>query len=371
MTTQVRLWHSWRAQLRQLLAGIRATRVDGLAILALGMVWSGSVALPQIAASLPFEVDDLSTERRLRRWLSNDHVEVRSLWAALLPALVRRFPHPRPLFVFDPTPHVDAFTVLALGLVVHRRVMPVAWRLVPQQSTWPKPMEVLLRELLVELQTALPPTCEPTLLVDRGITSAAMIDLCRELGWHYVFRVNTGPEQANRVRLASGEERHLWSLVTRAGQRWTGTVEVFKGAGWRRVHLTIHWDLAAAEPWILLSDRPAGGARVHEYRCRARCEATYLDCKTRGWDVETTKLTVEARLERLLLGLHVAFWWAHQLGLHAIRTGRRHCYDRRDRRDLSVVKLGFRLFADCMAHQRLPPLLFAFRNNEWRLRAFP
>lgn len=254
---------------------------------------------------------------------------------------------------------------------MHRRVLPVAWRLVPQQRGWPERMEPLLRALLETIQAALAPGTEPVLLVDRGITSAAMVDLARELGWHVVFRVNAGPAQTNRARLSPADERRVGDLVTKPGQRWTDEVDLFKAAGWRRLQLTIYWERGADEPWILLSDEPGGGARVREYRRRARCEATYLDCKSRGWNVEATKLKAEPRLNRLLLGLHLAFWWAHQLGLQVIRSGQRHRYDRRDRRDLSVIKLGWRAFADRLFRDQLPALLFAFRDDQWRLTTFP
>lgn len=269
---------------------------------------------------------------------------VAAIWTTLLPALLRQYPGLRPIFVFDPTPHLDRFTVLAVGLVVHCRVMPVAWRLVPQQNAWPERMEPLLQELLETVQAALAPGTEPILLVDRGITSAKMVDLVRKLGWRAVFRVNAGPTQTNRVRLSPNDERRVWQLVTKPGQRWTGEVDLFKEVAWRRLHLTIPWDRIAARPGILLSDAPAGDACVREYRRRTRCEATYRDCKRRGWDVEATKLTAEDRLNRLLLGLHLAFWWSHQLGLQVIRLGERSRYDRRDRRDLSVIKLGWRAF---------------------------
>lgn len=371
MATRTRLWHSWELQLRRLLPGVRKTRVDGLAMLVLGMIWSGAVALTQIAAALPFAVDDASTERRVRRWVANDRVEVGAIWAEVLPALLRQYPGPRPIFVFDPTPQLDRFTVLSVGLVVHRRVLPVAWRLVPQQADWPERMEPLLRELLQSVRAALAPGTEPVLLVDRGITSAAMVDLGRELGWHMVFRVNAGPKQTNRVRLSDADERRVWQLVTKPGQRWTGEVDLFKTAGWRRLHLTIHWDRTADEPWILLSDEPGGIARVRDDRRRTRCEATYLDGKRRGWDVERSKLHAPERLNRLLLGLHLAFWWSHQLGLQVIRSGQRHRYDRRDRRDVSVIKLGWRAFADRLLREELPALRFSFRDDHWRLTTFP
>lgn len=369
MASSMRLWHSWQRQLREMLPMIRVTRVNGLALLVLGMVWSGSVALTQIAAAVPLRVADSSTERRLRRWLANDHVDVALIWAALLPVLLRRVATPRPVFVFDPTPQQDRFTLLSLGVVVHRRVLPVAWRLVPQQTAWDTPLAPLVRAMLSEVTAALPAEATPTLLVDRGLTSAALIDVCRELGWHFVFRLNAGPTQTHRVRMPDGTEHDLWRLVTKPGQRWSGTVALFKQAGWRTVALTIRWERGQTTPWVLCADELTGGACVQCYRLRGRCEASYLDGKSRGWQLEATKVTDPARLNRLLLGLALAFWWTHQLGRQVMRAGQRTRFDRHDRRDLSLIKLGRRAFADALDHHRLPALLFTFHHHAWHLLA--
>ena len=160
-------------------------------------------------------------------------------------------------------------------------------------------------------------------------------------------------------------------VVTKPGQRFTGVVDRFKDAGWRTLQLTIHWDATASEPWILISDAPAGTARVAAYRKRSRCEATYLDLKSRGWAIEATKLTHAARLDRLLLGLHVAFWWAHDLGLRVIRTGERSRYDRSDRRDKSVVKLGWAMVADRMRQERLPQLALRLPRRDLAIELRP
>lgn len=371
MTAQQRLWHTWRGQLRALLPEVRVTRVDGLALLVVGLLLAKHVALTRIAAAAPAAADDPSIERRLRRWLANDAIAVGAIWGRVLPAVLGAARSAHPLFVFDPTPPSDRFTVLVVGIVEHTRVLPVAWRLVPQQAAWPVPMEELLRAMLAEIAAALPTGTTPTLLVDRGITSARMVDVCRAAGWGFVFRVNAGPTQTNRARLADAEERRVWDLVTGPGQRLARPIALFKDAGWREVQLTIHWGRGEAEPWILVSDAPAGAARTAEYRRRSRCEATYLDLKSRGWDVEATKLTDPARLDRLLLGLHLAFCWAHGLGLRAIRAGERHRYDRRDRRDKGVIKLGWAVLAARLRAGRLPALPFSRDNGTWRLSYAP
>lgn len=369
MQTRIRLLHDWTRQVRALLPGVRASRTAVLAVFALGMLWAGSVTLLRVAAVLPLAATDPSTERRLRRWLANPAVVVAELWRPLLPALLANKAEQEIVLVFDPTPQNGTAAVLVLGIVDHRRVLPLAWRVLPQQAAWPDRQIVYLRAMATEVAEALPPGCVPTLVADRGITGPEVIDLCTALGWHYVLRVSVGPTQPNRVRHAGAPEGRLWELVAAAGGpggRWAGAVALFKDAGWRAVELTIRWDRGAAEPWVLVSDRPAGTARVREYRRRVRCEATYEDGNQRGWHVEASRVVALDRFDRLLLALHLALWWAEQLGLRAIRAGHRRRFDRADRRELSAPRLGRLWFEDTLAHDRRPPLPFAHRLGRWR-----
>lgn len=365
MTPRLRLWHSWNTQLGALLPQMRVTRVRILALFVLGTLWSGQLALLRVAATLPLAATDVSTERRFQRWLANEAVVVPVWWCALLPALLVGKAGQELTLVFDPTPQNGTATILCLSLVVHKRTLPVAWRVVPQQSAWAERQITYLHAMVEEVQSALPSGCVVTLLTDRGITGPAVIDLCRAIGWHYVLRVNAGPTQTGLVRTAAGVQC-LWELMTGPGQRWVASVELFQGAGWRSVELTIRWDRGAQEPWVLVSDRPAGGARVREYRRRVHAEATYADAKRRGFDIERSKVTILTHLDRLLLVLHLALWWAQQLGLRTIRQGQRRRYDRHDRRDLSVLHLGRARMRDQLDRDDLPPLPFHQRGRQWR-----
>ena len=366
MSTRRRLLHDWARRVGALLPGVRATRSRTPALLALGLVWAGSAALPRVAAALPVAAADASTEHRLRRWLANPAVVVAEAWAGLLPALLAGRAGREALLVLDPTPQNGRFTVLALGLVCRKRVLPVAWRVLPQQERWPRPQIAYLREMLAEVAAALPPGCAVTVVGDRALPSAAVVDACRELGWAALFRLSADARQGHHARLADGRVRPLWELATGPGQRWSGPAELFKADGWRPMQVTIRWDRGQEAPWVLASTRAGGADRVREYRRRAHAEATYADCKKRGWDLEASKLAARDRFDRLLLALHLAYWWATQLGLRAIRRGERRRFDRPDRRDLSAVRLGRAWLAERLeAPARRPPLPFRRTAAGW------
>jgi hypothetical protein len=362
------LLHEWTARLGAQLPGVRLSRVRGLALLALGLLRAEAVALPRVAAALPLAARRASTEKRLRRWLGNGGVAPAALWPRLLPGLLADLAGREVVLVFDPTPHRDRCTLLVLGLVRGKRALPVAWRVVPQQAPWPAPMAPLLAAMFAEVAAALPPGAAVTVLADRGLVGPGLVDACRAAGWHLVLRLRAGAGEATKVRLADGAERRLAELaaaVAAPGASWDGAAAVFKEAGWRDGHLTVRWGRGAAEPWVLFSDRPGGAARVREYRRRARAEATYQDLKGRCFGLGRSRLAAPGRVDRLLLALVLALWWADDLGARAVRAGLRRRDDRPGRGARSRLRVGLARLADLLDQGKPPPFPFRPCPDGW------
>jgi len=368
MSPRLTILQDLTAQLHQVLPDLRMSRVRPLAQLVVGLLWAESVSLPRIAADVPGDATDPSRERRFRRWLSNHAIDPQAIWQDLLPVLLAHLiTQQKVILVFDPTPLDTRASILCFGLVHGHRVLPLAWRIVPQQDgTWERSQDDLMRELMAEIAAQMPATCAVTLVVDRQMGGTAVLDACLAVGWHLVARIKAPRTQPIYWRSGPAAPRQpIWDLVTKPGQHWGGEVQLYPSRGWRPVGLTIWWDKGADGPWILISDRPGGRACAHDYRRRVRCEATYEDCKSRVFHLEATKLSTLERIDRLLLALHLAYWWAMRLGQAAIRQGERHRYDRRDRRELGVVRLGLcSLNATERAGKRIRRF-FACRHGQW------
>ena len=71
-----------------------------------------------------------------------------------------------------------------------------------------------------------------------------------------------------------------------------------------------------------------------------RVAATFQDLKRRGWDREGTVMADRARLDRLLLSVFLSLWWLAHLAASCVHHGQRARFDRRDRRDKGIVRLG-------------------------------
>jgi hypothetical protein len=71
------------------------------------------------------------------------------------------------------------------------------------------------------------------------------------------------------------------------------------------------------EPWIIAMDEPPTKGRVLDYGMRWGIEPMFSDCKSRGFDVTQTQLKHPDRIERLLLVLAIALYWAVSTGMAA------------------------------------------------------
>jgi hypothetical protein len=295
MQTHHRLLHTWQAELDRMLPELRATQRRGFGLLVAGLLWAGTVNLSRVATALPLSATIPSTERRLRRWLANAAIHPPAVWEPLRPALLGPLAGPAPVFVLDPTDLPGHQRLLVLGLALHKRVVPLAWKWAPSHRKWTKRLGTLVAQMTPTVSAALPPGVVPTLIADAGLSGPRLLQACLEAGWHFVLRLPVNHNSSHRVRLADGTECRLWSVVPGRGHTWHGAVDVVKDAGWVPVFLTISWDRHAEQPWILISDAVWGPTAVRCYRRRTHVEATFHDAKSRIWDLPMSKIVAAGR----------------------------------------------------------------------------
>jgi Transposase DDE domain len=334
------LWRQWSGQLRALLPEIHGHRSKTLAFFVLGIVLAGTTRLPRVAETLVgiSAAKTPSIERRLSRFLANQQVAVLPLWTHLLSQFLRFWRDQRLVFVLDATSLGERATVLYLGLLVHSRLLPVSWQLLPVHQKWEQRqwdvVGALLDRVIPHVGAA-----DCTLLADRGLVGHPLVQLCQQRGWHYVLRLSAAHTcQPTRGRWARGwiPCRHL---VPRCGRQWYGAVRLWQERP-LAAQISATWEPRQKEPWIVLSDRPAGRQRVREYARRMRVESTFQDLKRRGWDLEGTVIADRARLDRLLLVVFLSLWWLAHLAASCVHHGQRARFDRRDRRDKGIFRLG-------------------------------
>jgi len=326
-----------------------------LAFFVLGIVLSGCAVMQRVAETLSerglSEAKMSSIELRLARFIANERIMVPVIWKLFLEQVLTPFRGQKLSFVLDKTPIRSDLTIVYLGLLVHSRVLPVAWAVMPTQTTWEEGQWEIVGRLLDRVCQHLPDT-SCTLMADRGLAGMPLVKLCTSHGWHYVLRVCA--EQTCR-RSFNGKLEKSWKrfgqIVLKPGYRWYGKARVWQEET-LDTYVSLVWDTGCEEPWLFISDQGAGRRHVQEYAWRRRVEATFQDSKSRGWKIEASWIVDRAHLDCLLLALFLAMWWTSHLAAACIHHGQRQRFDRVDRRDKSIFRLGMLWLLDILRRVR-------------------
>jgi Transposase DDE domain len=343
MDASALLWKHWHKQVKDLFGKMHGHQQKTLAFFVMGIVLSGTAVLQRMAERLSehgiSEANMPSIERRLARFIANDRIVVEDVWKQFVAQVLPFWRDKKLRLVLDLTPFNDTATIVYVGLLVHSRLLPVAWCTMPAKTKWPEGQWSIVERLLDAIIPYVG-KAQCTLIADRGLAGAPLVRICRQRGWHYLLRVCQ--EHTCRRKLGRTFCR-TWSrfdtFIRQPGDRWSGRALVWQEEP-LETNLSAYWDPLYEEAWLLISDLPAGRARSAEYALRMRVEATFQDQKSRGWNLEASGITDLTRLDRLLLGLFLAMWWVCHLAASCIHHGGRHRFDRHDRRDKGIFRLG-------------------------------
>jgi len=334
------LCSQWHGQVKQLFTLLHGHQTKVLAMFVLGAIKAESIVVQRVAEELLEESDAKvpSIERRLQRFLSNERIGVEDIWEQFLGQVLPYWQNQPVTLILDITPFEEHAQVVYVGLLQQSRVLPLAWKVMPGQEEWEQGQWEIVATLFEHVARALG-EADCTLIADRGLSCLTLIQLCQAHSWHYVLRIKQA-EYAQRKRYGTFQGWQTCSeIVAHTGQSWFGTVRLWKEHAFE-TQLSAVWDEGHEEAWFLISDRPAGRKRVQQYGWRMRVESTFQDMKRRGWQWESSHVRQRDRLERLLLVLFLAFWWLMHLAACCVHSGRRSRYDRHDRRDKGMLRLG-------------------------------
>lgn len=373
MDASALLWKHWHKQVKDLFGGIHGHQKKTLAFFVLGIVLSGTAVLQGMAEHLSQHGISAakmpSIERRLARFIANDRIEVGQVWNQFIAQVFPFWRDHKLRFVLDLTPFNDEAVIVYIGLLLHSRVLPVAWATMPAQSKWQERQWAIVERLLDGIIPHLG-KAQCTLIADRGLVGAPLVKICQQRGWHYLLRVRKSDTCRRKMgKHFCGTWSRFDSFIRKPTDRWSGRAIVWQEEP-IETNISAYWDPAFEEGWLLISDLPAGRSRITEYALRMRVEATFQDQKSRGWKLEASGISDLARLDRLLLALFVAMWWVCHLAASCLHHGERHRFDRHDRRDKGIFRLG-RLWLLDILH-RAPSvgaicscLPFTRRENGW------
>jgi hypothetical protein len=294
------------------------SRLETLCLIVIGMVSARSVNLSHLACERPGRVQTASTYRRLQRFFQ--HVRPDQDWA--LPLLIRLLGlNGSWLLALDRTNWQIGRTevnYLVLAVVTRRFRVPLIWTVIEGSGC----SDTGTRIALIERYLAhFPATTIRLLLADREFVGADWIEFLCKNNIPFAIRLR------DNLRIAT-EDGHDLTLRARLRQARRGrTFHARLGtredaAAGNAPLLTI-----AARPlkddWLIVATNVEAHTALRTYRKRWAIECLFGDAKTRGLNIEDTRLTDPRKLALLMSLVALALAWAgraaaDQLGTRAL-----------------------------------------------------
>jgi hypothetical protein len=197
----------------------------------------------------------------------------------------------------------DGFECLMVSLRVGERAVPVAWTVRQVQGNLGFSVQ---KPLLEAVFAMLPQGSDVLLAADRFYGTGALIGWCRSHGWSYRIRL--------KGNLILQQEGGQITTGEAAAARMTSLLDARFNETGIATHIGILHEPGHPEPWIVAMDSTPAKGRVMDYGMRWGIEPMFSDFKSRGFGITQTHLRHADRIERLILVLAVALFWAVSTG---------------------------------------------------------
>jgi hypothetical protein len=333
-------YRTWIQRICELRPKQRKTQVQNFVWLLVGIFHSRSVSLSKIASKVISQARNVSTVRRLSRFLASSAVDVRRWYRSTAKAwLLSQFQHVGEIrLIVDGTKVGFGYQLLMVSLAYHHRAVPIAWSWVHHvRGHSPATKQIVL---LKYVRSLIPQEMPVFLVGDSEFGSISVLQQLKQ--WHWFFALRQKGNLGLWLDERTGWQR-LDSLVQHAGQSAWRPNGCLTQSDIFPVAVLIHWQKGEKEPWCLATNLPDASLTLRYYRRRMWIEEMFADFKKHGFDLESTMLRNPPRLSRLTLAVAFLYVWLLSTGSRAIRVGLRHLVDRKDRRDLSLFQIGWRL----------------------------
>jgi hypothetical protein len=342
-------------RLKSLLPVFHKSHYENLIWMVVGMVYSRSVMLPWVAEHAPVGQIQLESRverfERLLRCAKLEPLEVLKPVASKVLTYLSRF---GPLMILiDRTMINDTLNLLYVAVSFGGRALPLGWVVVPHEGN---SNLALQQQLLTWLRECLPARAEVYIVADREFHSIHLARWIRtQMKVHFVLRIKAG----TWVRI-NGRWRKAGSLAVRGQSRFCSSVRVTRDprVAEYEVNLLALWSSTEDEPWLLISDAQDPPLIESIYRHRFWIEEMFSDHKSRGLNLEATRITDPDRLQRLLVAATLAYLWIMEVGAVVVARGWWRQVDNRGaQRSVSLCQIGLRWVRDRL-NQALAPLFF-------------
>ncbi len=280
---------------------------EGLALLVATALDVRDVNLMELAAALPRAAERLDMRYQwISRLLANPLIDTGEVMAPFArEVLARASAQAHTLVLIIDQSQVNAtHQMVMVSLRVGGRAVPLAWQVKNTQGAIGFAEQ---RAALDRVAALLPEGVRPVVMGDRFYGSPALIAWCQTQGWDWRLRL-----KQDLLVFEDGGETTL-AACFRRGEHRLRDIELTEKRV--RTNVAMVHEAGHPEPWIIALSQAPSVHTAFDYGLRWGIEAMFSDFKTRGFGLEDSQIRLAGRLDRLILIMALALFWAVSTGM--------------------------------------------------------
>jgi hypothetical protein len=255
--------------------------------------------------------DAKSKERYISRVLSNDLIDPLQVMKGFVPEVLEKLSASGAVIILnmDQSKIADHFECLMVSVRFGKRAIPIAWKVVKTEGPIGFDMQ---RELLDSVKKMLPSNVKILLAGDRFYGTSALVKWCQDTDWSYRLRLKSNlilDHEGGEITTGEAASRKIEALINACFNK----TDIHTNIG------IIH-EQGHPEPWIISMDCKPSCYNTLDYGMRWGIEPMFSDFKSKGFSITKTHLKHPDRIERLILVLSIALYWAVSTGMEPEET---------------------------------------------------
>ena len=256
-------YRTWIQRICEVRPKQRITQVRNFVWLVIGIFHSRSVSLSRIAGKVITSAKNVSTVRRLSRFLANKAIDVHSWYRPIAQAwLQNQYEQVGEIrLIVDGTKVGFAHQLLMVSLAYRRRAVPIAWTWVKHVRGHSSGKQQI--SLLKHVGSLLPKKAPVFVAGDSEFGSIAVLQQLDAWHWFYVLRQKGGT--GLWIDEQNGWQR-MEDFVQRGGQSAWFPKAYLTQQSIYPISALIHWQVGEKQPWCLATNLPDASLTVRSYR---------------------------------------------------------------------------------------------------------
>ncbi|HEY9301371.1 MAG TPA: IS4 family transposase, partial [Phormidium sp.] len=257
------------------------------------------VRIERLAATLRLPILENSRRRHIQRFLSLSKLSVLALWFPIIQEVISRQikPGSQLIIALDRTQWKEN-NVLMVSAIQQKRAFPIFWMLLDKKGacSFAEQKEILHPVILLLQKYKL------VIIGDREFQSIELAQWLHRQHLGFVLRQKC----TTTFRQKREPFQPLSTIPIQPGiHLFYEHISLTQKKGFNRFNLAVYWkrkyeSKQEAEPWYLLTNLPNIKSAIRVYSQRYGIEAMFKDCKTGGYNLESSQASPE-KLSRLIL----------------------------------------------------------------------